>query len=294
MRFLTAFLALSFFCSCSAAQEKELKSEKKEIQKEEATIKAILKPLATKGIEVKEIKELKDSPVEGLRTFEVTLIDKRNNRVIKKYLWLSKDDKYLVLDLFELKQEGKNVVLSQVKLKQDLSWLKKIEEELNKENIPHILGNGKNKIYVVWDVYCPFCFNHFKKVAGEKLKELDLQIHLIPLPVHGEKSIKGFVYFTQMARKEGMKEAMANMFSKGEGDFLKFDNVFSKEVDENYNKIPKKEREELEKFYKKLQKELLSHNIHATPTIIYIPPTEKDKGYVFVGFKPFEEVLKMK
>jgi thiol:disulfide interchange protein DsbC len=302
MRFLLALLATSLLFSCSNAQEKEkIENKKVSVQEEELIIKAVLKPLSVRGVEVREVKAIKDSPVEGLRMFEVTIIDKKNNRMVRKYIWMSEDGKYLVLDLFKVRKEGKEVGIiplkpkeSEVPLKQDLSWLKAIDEKLQKANIPHIIGNGKTKVYIVWDVYCPFCYRHFKEVAGKKVQELDLQIHMIPLPVHGERSLKGFVYFTQLARKEGMKSAMEKMFSKGNGDFMKYVRIFSKEVDKNYSKIPEKERKELDKFYKDLQKELLSHNIHATPTIIYIPPTEKEKGYVFVGFKPLEEIIKRK
>jgi thiol:disulfide interchange protein DsbC len=302
MKFLLALLTTSLLFSCSNAQEKEkVETKKVSIQEEESVIKAVLKPLSVRGVEIKEVKAIKDSPVEDLRMFEVTLIDKKNNRIVRKYIWMSEDGKYLALDLFKVKKEGEQVGItplkpkeSEVPLKQDLSWIKTIDEKLQKANIPHVIGNGKNKIYIVWDVYCPFCYKHFKEVAGKKVQELDLQIHMIPLPVHGERSLKGFVYFTQLARKEGMKNAIEKMFSKGNGSFMKYAKSFSKEVDENYSKIPEKERKELNKFYKDLRKELLSHNIHATPTIIYIPPTEKEKGYVFVGFKPLEEVIKQK
>lgn len=302
MRFLLALLATSLLFSCSNAQEKEkIENRKMSVQEEELIIRAVLKPLSVRGVEVKEVKAIKDSPVEGLRMFEVTIIDKKNNRMVRKYIWMSEDGKYLALDLFKVKKEGEEVAIiplkpkeSEVPLKQDLSWLKAIDEKLQKANIPHVIGNGKNKVYIIWDVYCPFCYRHFKEIAGKKAQELDLQIHMIPLPVHGERSLKGFVYFTQLARNEGMKSAIEKMFSKGNGDFMKYARIFSKEVDENYSKIPEKERKELDKFYKDLQKELLSHNIHATPTIIYIPPTEKEKGYVFVGFKPLEEIIKQK
>jgi len=302
MRFFLALLATSLLFSCSNAQEKEkIENRKMGVQEEELIIRAVLKPLSVRGVEVKEVKAIKDSPVEGLRMFEVTIVDKKNNRLVRKYIWMSEDGKYLALDLFKVKKEGEKVSITPLKpkksetpLKQDLSWLKAIDEKLQKANIPHVIGNGKNKVYIIWDVYCPFCYRHFKEVAGKKAQELDLQIHMIPLPVHGERSLKGFVYFTQLARKEGMKSAIEKMFSKGNGDFMKYAKIFSKEVDENYSKIPEKERKELDKFYKDLQKELLSHNIHATPTIIYIPPTEKEKGYVFVGFKPLEEIIKQK
>jgi len=302
MRFLLALLATSFLFSCSNAQEKEkIENRKMSVQEEELIIRAVLKPLSVRGVEVKEVKAIKDSPVEGLRMFEVTIVDKRNNRMVRKYIWMSEDGKYLVLDLFKVKKEGEEAAIiplkpkeSEIPLEQDLSWLKAIDEKLQKTNIPHVIGNGKTKVYIVWDIYCPFCYKHFKEIAGKKAQELDLQIHMIPLPVHGEKSLKGFVYFTQLARKEGMKNAIEEMFSKGNGDFMKYAETFSKEVDENYSKIPEKERKELDKFYKDLQKELLSHSIHATPTIIYIPPMEKEKGYVFVGFKPLEEIIKQK
>jgi thiol:disulfide interchange protein DsbC len=302
MKFLLALLTTSLLFSCSNAGEKgKIETRKVSVQEEESVIKAVLNPLSVRGVEVKEVKAIKDSPVKGLRTFEVTLIDKRNSRMVKKYIWMSEDGRYLALDLFKVKKEGKNAVItplkpkeSEVPLKQDLSWLKAIDRKLQKANIPNVIGNGKNRIYIVWDVYCPFCYKHFKEVAGKKVRELDLQIHMIPLPVHGERSMKGFVYFTQLARKEGIKNAMEKMFSRGDGDFRKYAKILSEEVDKNYTRIPEKERKELDKFYKDLQKELLSHGIHATPTIIYIPPVEKEKGYVFVGFKPLEKVIKQK
>ena len=204
--------------------------------------------------------------------FEITLIDRKNSRMVRKYVWMSEDGKYLALDLFKVKKGGKKVGIiplkpkeSEVPLKQDLSWLKAIDGRLQKANIPNVIGNGKNRIYIVWDVYCPFCYKHFKEVAGKKVRELDLQIHMIPLPVHGERSLKGFVYFTQLARREGIKSAMEKMFSRGNGDFMKYVKILSEEVDKNYSKIPEKERKSLTNSIKIFRKS-------SSPTISMQPP----------------------
>lgn len=305
MRIFLVLIAVSLLSSCVLATENGAPKEKTTITanatKDENIIKSILKPLKSRGVEIKGIREVKNFPLNDFNTFEVSLIDKGRNAIVRKYIWISKDDRYIALDLFNIKAGKNRLIISPVKpknsitpFKQDLSWVKNMDELLQKENIPHVIGNGKNKVYIVWDVYCPFCYSHFKEVTGKKVKELDLQIHLLPLPVHGKESLKGFVYFTQIVRKYGMKIAMKEMFSKGNGEFMNYYKEFSSEVKENYSKIPKKEREKLEKFYKDFEKKLLSHNIHATPTIIYIPPAEKNKGYVFVGFRPLKDVIKLK
>ncbi len=264
-------------------------------------IKEIVKPLKSRGVELKSVERANKQIIEGFKTYKVRLFDKKNARYLNRYIWLSENNRYFTFQILEAKFENGTLRVAPVEpeksvepAKVDLSWLSKVERELKENGIPYEVGNGKKTVYIVWDIYCPFCYSHFKEVVGKKIKELDVTLKMIPLPVHGKSSLEGFVYFTDMAQKIGFKEAMENIFEKGNGDFVKYAKEFSKEVKDKYKTIPEEKRKKLEEFYKNLSKELTSHEIHATPTIIYIPPGEKNKGYVTVGFVPIEQVLKMR
>lgn len=294
MRFFTCFLALLLAFSCSA-NSKKVNVSNQDIK----LISSILKPLAQRGITVKSISQVKPSAVTGLKQYQVSLLDKHERQELNRYIFISENGKYVVFNVLEVKNLKGNVSLSPLRpsegvksIKVNLSWLKSMDDELNKNHIPHLLGNGKHRIYVAWDIYCPFCYDHFKDVVGKELKKLDVTLDLIPLPIHGKASIEGFTYFTQLARKMGMKGAMSYIFSMGNGNFQKYAECFSKKVNQNYPKMDKGEKKNLGKFYTNIRKQLLSHYVHATPTIMYIP--NGSKGYVFVGFRPLKEVLSMK
>ncbi|WP_457568629.1 DsbA family protein [Desulfurobacterium sp.] len=236
-----------------------------------------------------------------LRAYKLKFKDKTGSRYIYGYVWMTDNGKEMALKVYKFDSETKGgmplaSVIEPAKreemIKTDLSWFKKILNELNKNNIPHVVGNGTKTVYIVWDVYCPFCYENFSKVA-QSLKK-GIKLVFVPLPVHGQRSIKGFVYYTYLARKEGAQKAMGHIFMRGKGNFLKFNQSLAEEVNKNYNKIPENERKELEKFYANLRAELLKKGINATPTIIYIPPGEKNKGYVHRGFIPFDKLFKLK
>ncbi|WP_457679597.1 DsbA family protein [Thermovibrio sp.] len=301
MRLLTAaLLGALLLSSCSqAAQESPANQiQSRDTGKEEAIIKALLKPLQIRGVEVKSVRPIQEVKVPGFRTYEVTLVDKRNSREIKRYIFISPDDKYLALEIFKIKEEGKSLHIqplrpknSEKQIKVDLSWVKEVDRELQQNNIPHVIGKSDRKVYIVWDVFCPFCYSHFKEIT-KVAKEEKVEIHMIPFPIHGENSLKGLIYYTQLAREKGAGRALKELYDLGNGNFMKYVNQLEKKEEEI--NLPKEEKEKLTEFYKNLKTELIKHGVHATPTIIYIPPGEKNKGYVIVGFKPIEQVLKMK
>jgi len=305
MRLLTATVLVSFLlASCSQASQSD--SEKNEtvrvetgnLQKEEAIIKALLQPLRVRGIEVREIKPAPEVKVPGFRAFEVTLLDKINSREIKRYIFISPDDKYLTLEVFQVKEEGKTIHLKPLRpknpvkqVKVDLSWVKKVDSELQKANIPHVIGHSDRKIYIVWDVFCPFCYGHFNQIE-EIARKNNIEVHMIPFPIHGENSLKGLIYYTQLAREKGTAEAFRELYNLGKGSFTSY--VKNLEEREKNIKLSQEEQKKLREFFNQLKEELIKKGVHATPSIIYIPEGQKNKGYIIVGFKPIEQVLKMK
>ena len=301
MRLLTAALVIPILLtSCSKATQTEnrtVKSKKEEIgSKEEKIIRALLEPLKVRGIEVKEVKPAEGVKVPGFKAFEVTLIDKPNSREIKRYIFLSPDDRYLTLEVFQVSEKGKEVHIKPIRpknpekqLKVDLSWVKEIDKKLSEMNVPHVIGKSDRKIYIVWDVFCPFCYSHFNQIE-EVAKENGVEIHMIPFPIHGENSIKGLLYYTQLAREKGTTEAFKELYKMGNGDFR----AYMKELENKDLKLSKRDQEQLKTFFNQLKSDLVKKGVHATPSIIYIPEGEKDKGYIIVGFKPIDQVLKMK
>jgi len=303
MRLLTAaVLAILLNSSCSQASQEETAAARKEqsasVEKEKAIIEAILKPLKARGIEVKEIKPAPEVKVPGFRTFEVTLIDRPNSREVKRYFFISPDNRYISLEIFRVKEEGKTLHLQPLRpenpvkpLKVDLSWVKEIDRKLEEMNVPYVIGKSDRKVYIVWDVYCPFCYRHFNQVAEIAEKE-GVELHMLPFPIHGENSIKGLLYYTQIAREKGAAQAFKELYALGNGDFTKY----AKALEEKTKnlKMPQEEQEKLRKFFNDLKEELARKGVHATPSMIYIPPGEKDRGYVIVGFKPIRELVKLK
>ena len=298
MRLLTAALILSLLtgASCSQADQNSQKEVKESLKKEEAIIKGLFKPLEAQGVKVKEIKLANEVKIPGFNTFEVTIKDERKARELKKYIFISEDGNYLALQMFKVATEGDTARLTPVTpknpvkpLKVDLSWLKDVDKKLEENNIPHVIGKSDRKIYIVWDIFCPFCYKHFNQIE-EIAKKNNVELHMIPLPVHGENSVKGFLYYTQLARERGAAQAFKELYSLGNGDFRRY----AEEIQKKEVKLPKEEQERLKAFFEELQAELLKKGVQATPSIIYIPPGEKDRGYIIVGFKPIEEVLKMK
>ncbi|WP_456455470.1 DsbA family protein [Thermovibrio sp.] len=293
---ITIFLLSFLVSSCSMASQ-DVKPQK-DLQKEEFLVKALLSPLSSRGVVVKEVKPVPSIKVPGFNTLEVELLDKRNGREIKKYIFVSPDGKYLALEVFKVNEEGKKIKITPItpknsvkKVKVDLSWVKKVDKELQKENIPHVVGKSDKKVYVIWDVYCPFCYSHFNQVE-EVAKKNKVEIHLIPFPIHGDNSLKGLLYYTQLAREKGAAGALKELYNLGNGDFMTYVKRLEKKQKEV--KLSEKEKEELTNFFKKLKRELIENGVHATPTMIYIPPGEKDKGYITVGFKPISQIIKEK
>ncbi len=308
-RFLSAVSACLFLFTVACANQQpstknsEALSESavKNIRKDKELIEKIFKSLAKRGIVLDNVTVVNDAyRIPGYDVFMVALKDLRQNVRVKRYVWISKDRKHVIFDVFAI-NNGEKLSISPVrpknsveKLKVDLSWLKEVDEELKSLDIPHVIGKGnRNKIYVVWDVYCPFCYKHFGELP-KKAEELNVEIHMLPLAVHGKSSINGFVYFAQLAREMGLKEALSYLYSLGNGDFRKYVKKLEKESEEKLASMPKEKRRELESFFRRLKDKLLSKGIHATPSIVYVTDRESNRGYVITGFKPLEEVLKMK
>lgn len=309
MRILLSVAILTFLlASCSQAEKTKETSVKNQVSsdilKDENLIKAVLKPLSRKNVVVKQVKKV-NLDVPGFFTFEVTLLDKGRNVEINKYIWISRDGKYLVLDMFSIKRERDKVLIRpltpQKRIKQlppekeDLSWIKKIDEQLTKEGIPHVIGKGEKKVYVIWDVYCPFCYEHIKRLSPEKLAKEGIELHMIPFPVHGKASITGTMYFIKLSKEKGAEGALKYITTLGNGNFRDYVKEFEKESNAYVKGLSEKERKKEEQFVENLKKELIKGKVRGTPTIIYIPPNEKNNmGYKILGYKPLNEVVKMK
>jgi thiol:disulfide interchange protein DsbC len=291
LKALTAAL-ISVFAATSYAV-----ASSPDYSKEEKIIRALLRPLQVRGIEVKSVKPTNEVKVPGFVTYEVDMIDKNNHREVKRYIFISPDDKYLALEIFSIREEGNTIHLKPLRpknankqLKVDLSWLKKVDRELSKNGVPHVIGKGEKKVYIVWDIFCPFCYEHFNQIQ-EIAKKNGVEIHMIPFPIHGENSIKGLILYTEMARKKGAVEAFKELYKLGNGNFMNYANRMEQKLNSEYSKLPKEEREKLRKLFVGLRDELTKHGVRATPSVIYAPPGSNE-GYIYVGFKPIREVIK--
>ena len=302
-------LALSVFLLAGCSEAKKVSNEgsvpAQQILEDKELIKGILKPLSRRNVEVKRVELVKGLNVPGFVTFKVTLLDKDRNVEIKKYIWMSRDGNYLVLDMFAVKKEGKKILIEPLSPKErikqlppkkvNLSWVKKIDQQLTKEGIPHVIGKGDKKVYVIWDVYCPFCYEHLKKLSSEELSKKGIELHMIPFPIHGERSITGTVYFFKLSKEKGFEGAINYITDLGGGDFRKYVEEFEKESEKYVKSLSPEERKKEEEFAKSLKDELVKYKVRGTPTIVYIPQnSQNNEGYKFLGYKPLDEVVKLK
>jgi len=303
MRTLLSALLIALLASgCSQAEPEKVKSQKQSTQKiktekPEKVIRALLKPLSVRGVEVKSIKPTSEVKVPGFETFIVDLIDKNNHRELKRYIFVNPEDKFIALQIFNYSVKGDKVILKPLKpkdaekpLKLDISFLKQIDKELTEANIPHVVGKGEKKVYIVWDVFCPFCYGHFNQIE-EIAKKNNLEIHMIPLAVHGENSLKGLVYFTKIAREKGTAEALKELYSMGNGDFMKYVKKLESKLKNQKEITP--DQEKIIKTLKDVEMKLVKNGVRATPTLIYAPPGE-NKGKIHVGFMPIEKFIEEK
>ena len=292
MRTLFAAVVTALLLSgCSQAET----HPKTDVSQAEKVIKAILKPLTVRGVEVKNVTPTKEVKVPGFETFKVDLIDRRNHREIRRYIFINPEKGLVALQIFRYSVEGKNVVLKPINpknaekpLKIDISFLKEVDKKLSEANIPHVVGKSDKKIYIIWDVLCPFCYEHFDQI--EKIaKENNVEIHLIPLAVHGENSLKGITFYTKLAREKGPAEALKELYRMGNGDFMKYAKVLEKRL-EGEKEITK-DQSKIINAVQQTEVILLKNGVRATPTIIYVPPGE-NKARIHVGFTPVKQLIK--
>lgn len=303
MKLLLSALLIALLASgCSQAKLEKVEVQKQSTQKNkteesEKVIRTLLKPLSVRGVEVKSIKPTSEVQVPGFKTFEVDLIDNNNHRELKRYIFVNTEDNYIALQIFKYSVKGDKVILKPLKpknaekpLKVDISFLKQIDKELTEANIPYIVGKGEKKIYIVWDVFCPFCYSHFNQVE-EIAKKNNIEIHMIPLAVHGEDSLKGLVYYTKIAREKGTVGALKELYGMGNGDFMKYEEELKSKLKNQKEISP--DQEKIIKTLKDVEMKLVKNGVRATPTLIYAPPGE-NKGKIHVGFMPIDKFIQDK
>ena len=68
---------------------------------------------------------------------------------------------------------------------------------------------------------------------------------------------------------------------------------FAKTLEERLNTKEKmvEDQQKVIDALKRVEELLIKHGIRATPTLIYVPPGEK-QGYIHVGFIPIEKLVK--
>ena len=296
MKSLTAAILTALFLTGCSKAETPKTVKKEEITQTERAIKALLKPLSARGVEVRSVKPSEEVKIPGFETFEVDLIDRRNHRELKRFIFVNPKEKLITLQIFRYSINGEKVSLKPIKpknaekpIKVDISFLKDAEKELKQANIPFVVGKSNKKVYVVWDVFCPFCYSHFNQIE-EIAKKNHVEIHMIPLAVHGENSLKGLIYYTQLARKKGVAEALKELYRMGNGNFMEYARTLEKKLKE---KKESSDEKKIVEALKRVESVLIKNGVRATPTLIYAPPGEK-KGYIHVGFVPIEKLIKEK
>jgi len=134
---------------------------------------------------------------------------------------------------------------------------------------PVVKGEGKGKLYVVFDSMCPFCIKSVDKLS--ELKKKYREIVFLPLAVHGEVSLKGLSCIYQKSVEEGMEGALKEVFSWKKGkDWKEYaEKLSSCKLDKTVEKVSNLMREK---------------GVRATPTFFL---EEDGKFYERVGRPDF-------
>jgi len=246
-----------------------------------------------KGYEIKEFKKLK-SEIPNFDKYLLGVVIPLENKEVRRYIWVSKDGKYVILALFEKKgskfvpiQPKKSVV--EINEKRNLEFVKKIEKTLKENNIPYTIGNGKKEIYMLWDVFCPFCHEYLRLLKNSPEMK-DYTIKLIPFPIHGEMSLKGFTYLTWYSQNYGWDKYQKEYMNINYG---KYKDKLLKDIQTKYKEIPQKVKEKYEKIFKQMKEELVKAGMRGTPTVIKVKEKgENWQGCVNIGAKHFKDFEK--
>jgi len=257
------------------------------------TAQTLANSFKEKGYEIKEFKKLK-SEIPNFDKYLLGVAIPLENKEVRRYIWVSKDGKYVILALFEKK--GTNFVPIQPKKaivelneKRNLNFVKKVEKILKENNIPYTIGNGKKELYMLWDVFCPFCHEYLRLLKNtSEIK--DYTIKLLPFPVHGEMSFKGFTYLAWYSKKYGWDKYQKEYMNIS---YREYKDKLLKDIQEKYKEIPQKEKEKYEKIFKQIKEEFVKAGMRGTPTVIKVKEKGNSwQGCISIGAKPLKEFEK--
>ncbi len=274
-KFLSSFLLFGFALATSQSYE---------------TLELLLKSFEKQGLKVKEEKEVK-SEFPNFDKYLIGLEFPQNHKEVRRYIWISKDGKYILLGVF--KRQGNRVVaiepkktVVQLSEVQNLNFIKNVEKILKENNIPYTIGHGEKEIYIVWDVFCPFCHEYIKLIKNNP-EFKNYTIKLIPFPVHGKASIEGFTYLVWYSKKYGWDKYQKEYMSKNVREDEK---KLAKDLQSKYSEIPEEERKKYEKIFVQIRNELIKAGMRGTPTVIKVKEKgENWQGCVNLGAKSLKD-----
>lgn len=229
-----------------------------------------------------KVKKLNKSVVNGFTQLEVTIVDKRSGTLMHRYLWISKDKKFVIPELV-IYQNGRLERYLPPKPTEhvpvDIGWFMKMWKKLPAE-MKKSYGKGKD-VYMFSDPYCPFCKREIKKLF-EMAKENKIRLHIVPFDVHGKKAEEASLIFVMIEKEKGLKAAIESVEAASFGDV---------------DKIVKKYKDKLKELEKKYSPTLrmisttaMMSGIRGTPAVII--PTKGTKGYLIVGLSDITPYIK--
>lgn len=239
--------------------------------------------LNTKGRVIEGKLERKEGK---LAVYRIDVVDKRKGIRIQQDVY--RYGKYLFPNAFVLK-DGRIVNASNVKkekLPVSTAFLDEIVSDFKKQGINLEFGKGKQKVYVVFDVLCPFCARAFKSEFPKLTQKY--KVILVPFPVHGESSVNAFAcIFTEVKNgKVTLPEALGKEFEK----LLQVkDREDYQKLVEQFKKCPKNPK--LVALLEKVRNELLANGVVETPTFfVYVksPTGEYHQGNSYYKMNPIE------
>ncbi len=215
------------------------------------------------------IKKTNKEQIKGYDTLKVSIKNKTTGTVINSYIWVSHNKKRVIPVVLKMKDGKLYRVLPKNSIEHvavDVSWFTKFIKKFPK-SINKTYGNGKTVVYMFSDPYCPFCKREFKTLMS-LAKENKITLHVLPLIIHGERSVQATLLFWHYEATGTLKQALDKIEAASFADVDKL-------VNENKKLINNQLKKKYNKHLRDLVILLMSHRINATPTMFVMEGDEK-------------------
>ncbi len=224
------------------------------------------------------------------KQYLVVVYSPEQHAVFYNYLWLTKDNKFLIPNLYKIENQEVYALLPKKRIEyplEDISWILNINRIIFSQNLPLSLTKGSRTVYLIWNPYCQKCYENWKKllkIATErKLNVMLIPYHSIYYPLD---NLYSMIYILWRAQKEGLLSVLDKYYSSA-GNFEEFLDKLKTDTYSSFRDIPKEYYNNVGYAIESIDKILELHNIFYVPTTIWIDKVDKinsiAQGYIYVN-----------